>query len=110
MPSSDILYKKLIELKKRGVNIQVIIIDDDKNKNHGCNIEAEFESKRIPEFGYYKNNKMHNKYCVIDLKTIINGSYNWTLAANYNQENIQITKSRRLAEEFASKFIELKLQ
>ena len=53
---------------------------------------------------------MHNKYCVIDLKTIINGSYNWTLAANYNQENIQITKSRRLAEEFASKFIELKLQ
>ena len=108
--TNDILYKKLIELKKRGVNIQVIIIDDDKNKNHGCNIEAEFESKRIPEFGYYKNNKMHNKYCVIDLKTIISGSYNWTLAANYNQENIQITKSRRLAEEFASKFIELKLQ
>ncbi len=108
--TNDVLYKKLIELKKRGVNVQVIIIDDDNNTKFGCNIEAEFESRRIPEFGFYNKNKMHHKYCVIDLKTVINGSYNWTAAANYNNENIQITKSRRLAEEFASKFIELKIQ
>lgn len=106
--TNDVLYQKLIELKKRGVDVQVIIVDDDINRNHGCNIEAEFESKRIPQFGYFGNNKMHNKFCVIDLSTAISGSYNWTKAAEYNNENIVILKSRRLSEEFASKFIELK--
>lgn len=107
--TDKVLFEKLKELKKRGVNVQVVIIDDEINSKHGCNIEAEFESVRIPEYGYYNNNKMHHKYCVIDLRTVINGSYNWTNAAAYNHENIQITKSRKLADEFASKFIALKL-
>lgn len=106
--TNDVLYQKLIELKKRGVNVQVIIVDDDINRKYGCNIEAEFESKRIPLLGYFGNNKMHNKFCVIDLKTAISGSYNWTQAAEYNNENIVTIKSKRLSEEFASKFMEIK--
>lgn len=106
--TNDILFQKLIELKQKGVNIQVIIIDDEINRLHGCNIEAEFESRRIPLYGFYSNNKMHNKYCVIDLKTVISGSYNWTKSAEYNNENIVIIKSRKISEEFACKFIELK--
>lgn len=108
--TNDVLYQKLIELKQKGVNIQVVIVDDKLNQDSGCNIEAEFESKRIPQFGYFGNNKMHNKFCVIDLKTVINGSYNWTKAAEYNDENVVILKSRKIAEEFASKFVELKMR
>lgn len=106
--TNDILYQKLKELKQRGVNVQIIIVDDDINRLNGCKIEAEFESKRIPQFGYFGNNKMHNKFCVIDLKTAISGSYNWTKAAEYNNENIVILKSRKMSTEFASKFMELK--
>lgn len=40
-------------------------------QNFGCNIEAEFESRRIMEFGFYNKNKMHHKYCVIDLKQLL---------------------------------------
>ena len=108
--TNDVLYRKLVELKQRGVNVQVIIVDDDNNRKYGCPIESNFESKRIPLGGYFGNNKMHNKFCVIDLKTVINGSYNWSKAAEYNDENITVIRSRKMAESFAQKFIELKLR
>ena len=38
-------------------------------------------------------NPMHNKFCVIDNKVLINGSYNWTYyAEDRNRENILILK------------------
>lgn len=33
---------------------------------------------------------MHNKFCVVDNKLVITGSYNWTHNANTNDENITI--------------------
>ena len=53
---------------------------------------------------------MHHKFCIIDLKTVIHGSYNWTIKAQYNKESISIDTSRDLAEKYASEFIELKKQ
>jgi len=35
---------------------------------------------------------MHNKFCVIDSKTVVTGSYNWTKKAQSNYENITIIK------------------
>jgi phosphatidylserine/phosphatidylglycerophosphate/cardiolipin synthase-like enzyme len=51
---------------------------------------------------------MHNKFCVIDLKTVISGSYNWTKKAQYNNESIEVKHSRQLAEQYATEFIKLK--
>ena len=40
-----------------------------------------------------KENLMHNKFCIIDERIIITGSYNWTNKANKeNNENIVIIK------------------
>jgi hypothetical protein len=39
---------------------------------------------------------MHNKFCIIDNKVLINGSYNWTYyAENKNHENILIIKDEK---------------
>ena len=39
---------------------------------------------------------MHNKFCVIDKKILINGSYNWTYyAENKNSENILLIKNEQ---------------
>lgn len=103
------LFQKLVELQNRGINVQVIIVDDEINRDNGVPIE-EFESKRIPMKGFFGKNKMHHKFCVIDLETLINGSYNWSNAAEYNDENITIIKSRKVAKEFASTFIRLKIE
>ena len=51
---------------------------------------------------------MHNKFCVIDLAIVINGSYNWTKKAKFNKENITVDNSRELAEKFAAEFLVLK--
>ena len=56
----------------------------------------------------YRESMMHNKFCIIDGQIVINGSYNWTQNAHLvNQENIQITTDKGLAQSFRDKFDEL---
>ncbi len=40
-----------------------------------------------------KSKLMHNKFCIIDNKTIITGSYNWSKNAESHHENILIIKN-----------------
>ena len=52
---------------------------------------------------------MHNKYCVIDDKIVITGSFNWSFqAANYNFENIVVIESPEIAEKFKKQFFNIK--
>lgn len=88
--------------------MQVIINNDDINTRAGLDFESYFETYRIDGFGVFQDNILHEKFCVIDLKTIINGSYNWTNRAMYNQENINIIHSHTTAETYAKRFIESK--
>lgn len=101
------LFDVLISKKKEGVNIQVIIMGDEINDEHGFHHEEYFETYRRKPTGLYEN-IMHHKFCIIDLKTVIHGSYNWTSKARYNRETITIDDSREIAEKFAAEFIKLK--
>jgi hypothetical protein len=102
-----VLFKKLVDKKNQGVNIQLIIIDDRINESSGLKYEEEVEVFRIKKSGVHEN-LMHNKFCVIDLKTVIHGSYNWTNRAKFNNETIEIVSSREVAEKFSDQFIQLK--
>lgn len=51
---------------------------------------------------------MHDKFCIIDLQTVIHGTFNWTKAANYNKETISIDHNRATVERFADEFMKLK--
>ncbi|MFJ7738927.1 phospholipase D-like domain-containing protein [Lysinibacillus sp. NPDC097287] len=102
------LFDELVKKKNEGLNVQIIVIEDDTNKKYGFNFEEHFETYRLRQHGMFKNNIMHNKFCVIDLKTVISGSYNWTKKAQYNDESIDIKHSRDATEPYATKFIELK--
>ena len=97
------LYKKY----KQGVNIQIIIIDDEINAKVDPPLDKFFSVIKVKPIGKYEN-LMHNKFCIIDLKTVIHGSYNWTIKAQYNKETMTIDKSRDLAEKFALQFMNLK--
>jgi len=73
--------------------------------------EDKFETYRKRKHGTHENNIMHYKFCVIDSKTVIEGSYNWTKKAQYNNEHITITSNNyEFAEKFAERFIKLKTQ
>lgn len=104
--TDKILMRELFNKKQAGINIRVVVLNDDINKNYGFDYEKYFETKRVEPTGIYKN-IMHHKFCIIDLKTVVHGSYNWTNKARWNKETISIDNSRELAEKFATEFIEL---
>ena len=99
---ANALHKKIGE----GINVRLIVLDDKINREDGFQYEKLCETKRILPNGTF-NNIMHHKFCIIDLETVIVGSYNWTNKANWNKENISIEFSRELAKSYASRFIDL---
>ncbi len=101
------LGRELFSKLKEGLNIRIIINDDENNLKSKIPFEKYFETMRLKPTGKYENNIMHNKFCIIDFKTVIHGSYNWTNKAQWNHETIEILDSRSSAEEFSQKFIEL---
>ncbi|TAE44439.1 MAG: DUF1669 domain-containing protein [Cytophagales bacterium] len=102
----DILCNKLSE----GINVELIIVDDEINNRIG----GLYFQKFINLGGklYYGNDEtpMHHKFCVIDDNVLITGSYNWTyLAENINSENITVFKGTSdILEGFKTEFLEIK--
>ncbi len=94
-----------------GVNVRIIVNDDETTEKHGLKFDTRgIEYSKVSPNSIWGKKLMHNKFCIIDLYKVIHGSYNWTSNAQYNNENITITESRELAEDFSSQFIELKHQ
>ena len=106
--NNEVIYKELLKKKTEGLSIVIIIDRNEINANAKFDLFKNFEaySMKMPtKF----NNTMHNKFCIIDLKTVIHGTFNWTNAANFNAETIDVTNDdRALAEQFSSEFLELK--
>ena len=90
------------------VNVRVIVNDDETTEKHGLKFDTRgIEYTRVAPNSRWGKKLMHNKFCIIDLRKVIHGSYNWTSNAQYNNESITITENRELAEAFSSQFIEL---
>lgn len=100
------LMRELYNKKQSGVNVRLVVLDDEINKQNGFEYEKYFEAKRVPKIGIYQN-IMHHKFCIIDLRTIVHGSYNWTTKAKWNRETVSVENSRELAEKYATEFVQL---
>ncbi len=107
------LFDVLCQKASNGLDVQLIVMDDDITRN--CSIDY----SKLEVCGgkvFLINNEitgtlMHNKFCVIDKTNTITGSYNWSIKAQSNHENITITKdSEELAEMFLSEFRRIKIQ
>lgn len=107
------LFDILCQKATNGLDVQLIVMDDDITRN--CSIDY----SKLEVCGgkvFLINNEitgtlMHNKFCVIDKTNTITGSYNWSIKAQSNHENITITKdSEELAEMFLSEFRRIKIQ
>jgi hypothetical protein len=88
------LFDKLLQKQKKGISVKVIIHNDYiNNRSTGLPFQQLIESGG--EFYFSdEQNPMHNKFCIIDEKVLVNGSYNWTYyAENKNRENILVIKN-----------------
>jgi len=107
--TDKILMRALYEKQRQGVDVKIITFHDEINEKWGILQPATSKLFEVYKVKRADNAKMHNKFCIIDLKTVVHGSYNWTDKARYNNETMQVNESRELASTFADEFIKLKL-
>jgi hypothetical protein len=103
------LFNVLIEKLKEGVSVQLIIHNDFINNRESGLPFQEFIDNGGKFYFSDGNNPMHNKFCIIDRKVLINGSYNWTyFAEEKNRENILVIKNEmEVVNSFYNEFLRL---
>ncbi len=82
------LFDALCKKAADGVKVKLIISDNEINRN--SNID--YGDIQIGKSNLFliDEEKMHNKFCIIDDYIVITGSYNWSYRAESNFENILI--------------------
>ena len=81
------ILKCLRNCLSKGVEIRIITVKDHINR-----IEA-YEQLYYngASIRMMSSKMMHNKFCIIDNRKVISGSFNWTANANNNHENITVS-------------------
>ena len=100
------LFNTLLKKAQQGITVQLMLSNDHINQQSYVDYEQlNINNSAAYLIGDGKQDLMHNKFCVIDSDTVINGSYNWSYKAEKNHENILITKGDSvLAEQFVKQF------
>lgn len=92
--------------KKRGVAVEVVL-DKSQKKGRGSKVSM-LRENNIPARYDTRNGLMHNKFAVIDDRTVITGSFNWTKSAEQrNRENLIIIKNPEVASVYETEFQKL---
>lgn len=103
------LFNEVVNLLGNNVVVTIILADDiinftnpKINFNQLIHLNAEIRVSRYPKL-------MHNKFCIIDNRILIQGSYNWTLRAeHHNFENIILSTEKQIIIQFNDYFEQLK--
>ncbi len=104
--SDDSITKSLLSAHKKGVQIK-LITDNDKSFDMGSDVEQLAKAGIAVKMDTTPNH-MHHKFMLADQRTLITGSYNWTLsAARYNHENILVTREAGVIKSFTHQFDQL---
>lgn len=101
------IYNELLAKKKDGVQVRIITSDASNNSKLKTELISNFNALFVPGFGTNGYNLVHNKFCIIDFEFVMHGSYNWTLAAEYNDETWITSIDKELVAEFAEEFKKL---
>jgi phosphatidylserine/phosphatidylglycerophosphate/cardiolipin synthase-like enzyme len=115
--TSDDLSNALVQAKKRGVVVQ-IVVDREFDLTNQNSKGKFFDAQKIPvrrvsgtkpKAPEKDAGLMHQKFAVIDNRIVFTGSYNWTYSADsLNDENLLLFRDAGpLAEEYRKAFFRL---
>lgn len=99
------IFKAVLDCISRGVNVSLITLYDQINLNGGLRFQKLIDLGGKLYLSTNANSIMHNKYCIIDNKYVISGSYNFTYyAEQVNLENILVIENNKIAEAYQKNF------
>jgi hypothetical protein len=106
------LMQTICEKAANGVCVDLIISNSEFNFKNSSFFEQLIQSGgNVYSLGANEFNEgtlMHNKFCIIDFKTVITGSYNWTMQASRNDENIIVLKDTDVTQKYLDGFYSLR--
>lgn len=107
--SNEDIYNELLIKKQQGLDVRLIISDESTNEKLRSKLEQNFDLVVVPRHGWNEYNRMHDKFCIVDLTYVMHGSYNWTPTANYNEETLATAIDRSFVCKFADEFMRIYL-
>ena len=102
------IFSVIEKLHQQNVGLQIVVSDDKANfiiakDNFQSLLKSKIDIK-ITSFPKL----MHHKFCIIDNRVLITGSYNWTRGAERNNfENIILTTEKALIDKYVVAYEEL---
>ena len=101
----EIFNEILKKLENPEFEVDLIVLNDRiNNKREGLNFQELIESKGNFYFSN-SDNMVHHKICIVDEKTLITGSYNWTYyAENRNWENVVFITNEETVKSYLTEF------
>jgi hypothetical protein len=98
----------IVEANNRKVQVDIILSSNVQNETVKLMLKGAGISVHAFDTGDARG-IMHHKFCLIDSKISINGSYNYSLnASNNNVENIQVSDNIAIYSQFLTEFERLK--
>lgn len=104
------LFQALLTAQERGVKVEVVVADNENNEKLPLE-EVERRDGRLVRIKGAGFGMMHQKYCIVDERIVINGSFNWTVnAKTNNSENAIVTTEKTIVQALLKNFTELTTQ
>lgn len=109
--NTDRLAKEAIKAKERGVKVRVLVdLGEYRNRVsqtgalEKAKVEVRYHAYSVKMYFPYAQ-LMHHKFMIVDGKTLISGSYNWSRTAEHgNHENVQILEQPAVVKGFGAEF------
>lgn len=101
------LARVLEAARARGVSARLLM---DQNKYEESQATRELLAKHHLTFRLMyglkgRGTKMHHKFCILDGRAVLTGSYNWTLESeNQNYENLVILRAPEIVDAYRREF------
>ena len=96
----EYVYEDTEEYGLGGVPIRPLIRTSES-------MQIEHDVVVIPRHGWKNYNRMHDKFCIVDLEYVMHGSYNWTPTADYNEETLATALDKEFVKKFADEFMRM---
>ncbi|MCM8535373.1 MAG: phospholipase D-like domain-containing protein [Lentisphaeraceae bacterium] len=107
------IAKAMIKAKARKVDIQIIVDKKQAESEYGQKILNLLRKHNIEItlFPTAERVHMHHKFLIVDSRSVITGSYNFTTAASkHNSENIISFNDANIAQHYVKEWNKLKLK